>query len=238
MTSKDIRKTARENLSGNWGLSVGVTLVAALLGGMVFGTASSVGGSGTNYRFTSEQFSALPGPIIALAASVLSVAALLGLVEFIIGGTVELGHAAYLLDQARGKKLTFSTLFGQFDRFGTGFVQAFLRGLYITLWSLLLVVPGIIKAYSYAMTPFILADHPEMTASQAITASKELMNGHKMDLFILELSFIGWQLLASLTMGIGFLFVNPYLNAAAAVFYQDISGHTQARDAYVPPVEF
>ena len=134
--------------------------------------------------------------------------------------------------------MRFADLFSQFDRFGTGFAQQFLRALYTCLWSLLLVIPGIVKGLSYAMTPFILEEHPEMTASEAIKASMKLMDGHKMDLFILGLSFIGWSLLACLTMGIGFLFLNPYINAAYAAFYRSISGQRQEARSYVPPVEF
>ena len=105
---------------------------------------------------------------------------------------MELGYAKFLLKQHDRKELQFSDLFSQFERFGTGFAQKFLRTLFIVLWSLLFIIPGIVKGLSYAMTPFILEDHPEMTASQAIKASMQLMDGHKMDLFILGLSFIGW----------------------------------------------
>ena len=164
--------------------------------------------------------------------------AVLGIVSFILGGTVELGYAKFLLKQYDRKELQFSDLFSQFERFGTGFAQKFLRTLYTCLWALLLVIPGIVKGLSHAMTPFILEEHPEMTASEAIKASMKLMDGHKMDLFILGLSFIGWSLLACLTMGIGFLFLNPYINAAYAAFYRSISGQRQEARSYVPPVEF
>ena len=116
--------------------------------------------------------------------------------------------------------------------------QKFLRTLFTVLWSLLFIIPGIVKGLSYAMTPFILEEHPEMTASEAIKASMRLMDGHKMDLFILGLTFIGWQILACLTMGIGFLFLNPYMNATYAVLYRSISTGRQEARAYAPPVEF
>ena len=127
-----------------------------------------------------------------------------------------------LLKQHDGKEAAFGDLFSKFDAFGTGFAQRFLRTLYCSLWSLLFVIPGIIKGYSYAMTPFILADHPELTASQAISWSEELMDGHKTDLFILDLTFLGWDLLAALTLNLGNLFLNPYRNAAYAAFYRQI----------------
>ena len=233
MTSREIRSIARENLTGNWGISVGTTLVAALLGGMIAGV-----GSGLNFNFNEDTIRNLPRALWGILLPAASFAGLLGLVSFIIGGTVELGYAKFLLKQHDHRELQFSDLFSQFERFGTGFAQQFLRILYVTLWTLLFIIPGIVKGFSYAMTPFILEDHPEMTASEAIKASMKLMDGHKMDLFILSLTFIGWQLLACLTMGIGFLFLNPYMNAAYAVFYRSISGQRQESRSYVPPVEF
>ena len=232
MTSSELRRVARENLSGNWGISVGVALVAAILGGTIAGFGSNV-----NFNINEDTIRNLPPFFWTVLLPVVSVAGLLGIVSFIIGGVVELGYAKFLLKQHDKKELQFSDLFSQFDRFGTGFAQQFLRILYTTLWTLLFIIPGIVKSLSYAMTPFILEDHPEMTASEAIKASMKLMDGHKMDLFILGLSFIGWSLLACLTMGIGFLFLNPYMNAAYAAFYRDISRKQEA-GSYVPPVEF
>ena len=85
------------------------------------------------------------------------------------------------------------------------------------------MIPGIVKQFSYAMTPFIMAENPDMTANEAITASRELMDGHKGELFILDLTFIGWDLLALLTLNFGHIFLNPYRNAAHAAFYKDLT---------------
>ena len=232
MTSSELRAIARRNLEGTWGISVGVALVAAILGGSMAGAGSNI-----NFNINEESIRNLPPIFWTVLLPLVSLAGLLGIVSFILGGTVELGYAKFLLKQYDRKQLQFSDLFSQFERFGTGFAQKFLRILFIMLWTLLLIIPGIVKGLSYAMTPFILEEHPEMTASQAIKASMQLMDGHKMDLFILGLSFIGWSLLACLTMGIGFLFLNPYMNAAYAAFYRDISRKQEA-GSYVPPVEF
>lgn len=224
---------ARRNLEGTWGISVGVALVAALLGGLIAGTGSNI-----NFNFNEDTVRNLPPIFWTVLLPLVSLAGLLGIVSFILGGTVELGYAKFLLKQYDRKELQFSDLFSQFERFGTGFAQKFLRTLYTCLWALLLVIPGIVKGLSYAMTPFILEEHPEKTASEAIKASMKLMDGHKMDLFILGLTFIGWEILACLTMGIGFLFLNPYMNAAYAAFYRNISGQRQEARSYAPPVEF
>ena len=233
MTSSELRAIARRNLEGTWGISVGVALVAAILGGLIVGTGSNI-----NFNFNEDTVRNLPPIFWTVLLPLVSVAGLLGIVSFILGGTVELGYAKFLLKQYDKKELQFSDLFSQFERFGTGFAQKFLRTLFTVLWSLLFIIPGIVKGLSYAMTPFILEEHPEMTASEAIKASQKLMDGHKMDLFILGLTFIGWQILACLTMGIGFLFLNPYMNAAYAAFYRSISTGRQEARAYAPPVEF
>ena len=96
--------------------------------------------------------------------------------------------------------------------------------MYTFLWSLLFIIPGIIATYSYAMTGYILAEHPELTASEAIERSKEMMSGNRFRLFCLQLSFIGWAILCAFTFGIGYLWLGPYREAATAAFYREISG--------------
>ena len=97
-----------------------------------------------------------------------------------------------------------------------------LMHIFIILWSLLLVIPGIIKMFSYAMTPYILEENPELGANEAIDRSRAMMKGHKFDLFYLYLSFIGWFILCCLTLGIGFLWLTPYMETATAAFYEDV----------------
>ena len=147
----------------------------------------------------------------------------LSLVSLILGGVVQLGYVAYLRKQHDGQPGDVKDLFSRFHMFKQGFLQALLRGIYICLWSLLFIIPGIVKAYSYAMTPFILEEHPELSANQAITASQALMYGHKGKLFCLHLSFLGWSVLSAFTLGIGNIFLNPYKNAATAAFYRSIA---------------
>ena len=100
------------------------------------------------------------------------------------------------------------------------------------MWSLLLIIPGIIARYSYAMTGYILAEHPELTADEAITSSKAMMEGNRFRLFCLELSFIGWGILCAFTFGIGNLWLRPYKQTAIAAFYREISGTERVGDSY------
>lgn len=93
---------------------------------------------------------------------------------------------------------------------------------YTILWSLLLIIPGIIKGYSYAMTPYILEDRPELSGDKAIEESMRMMSGHKWELFWLHLTFIGWGLLCILTLCIGFIWLIPYMETAQAAFYENL----------------
>ena len=99
---------------------------------------------------------------------------------------------------------------------------ALFRAILVWLWSLLLVIPGVIKSLSYAMTFYVLKDNPDLSVNQAIDLSKDMMYGHKYDLFYLYLSFAGWFILCLLTLGIGFFWLIPYIETAQASFYEDV----------------
>lgn len=114
---------------------------------------------------------------------------------------------------------SFSLGFGNWLHVVWGMI---LSTIYIFLWTLLLIIPGLIKSYSYALTPYILVEHPEMSANEAIEESMRLMDGHKFDLFYLQLSFIGWAILSILSLGLGFFWLIPYQMTAQAAFYRDI----------------
>ena len=97
------------------------------------------------------------------------------------------------------------------------------------LWTFLFIIPGIIKAFAYALTPYLLVDCPDLSALQCIKLSNEMMKGHKFDLFYLYLSFIGWILLAILTLGIGMLWLIPYMQTSTASFYLDVKAQYQQK---------
>ncbi|WP_303330797.1 DUF975 family protein, partial [Bacteroides acidifaciens] len=122
----------------------------------------------------------------------------------------------------REKDIDFGILFEGFQDYSRIFVTKFLQQLYTALWALLLVVPGIIKYYSYAMTDYILKEEPEMKNNAAIEKSMAMMENNKMKLFMLDLSFIGWAILCCITLGIGFFFLIPYMQSARAAFYEDL----------------
>ncbi len=137
---------------------------------------------------------------------------------------MEYAFTVAFLRMVRGEKeMEVVDLFTVYkEQFERTFLVMLLMDIFIFLWTLLLIVPGIIKAYSYSMAPYILHDNPEMTASQAIDESMRLMEGNKMNLFMLDLSFIGWWLLVLLTGGLLAFVVAPYHLTARAEFYREL----------------
>lgn len=242
MYAANFKQKAREALRGNWGKAVGTGLVASLLGAGIT-AAKSVGNSAgsSSYDSISDLNGIIPEEFqlgYLLLLSILSFTAIVfTLVHFIVGGAATLGYAKFNLNLVDAKPASFADLFSEFNRFGAGFVMQLLRTVYTFLWSLLFVIPGIYASYGYAMTPYIMLEQPELTPNEAITKSKELMYGNRWRLFCLEISFIGWILLAALlTCGIGILWVKPYMEAATAAFYREICeekyGKEQKEEAF------
>ncbi|WP_044279091.1 DUF975 family protein [Candidatus Cloacimonas acidaminovorans] len=143
-------------------------------------------------------------------------------VSLLISGPLALGMAIIFLKLVRGEEISVEMIFAGFKDFTRSLTAGLLIFIYVFLWSLLLIIPGIIASFSYAMTFFIMADNPNLSANEAIKARKEMMRGHKTDLFLLELSFIGWILLSVLSFGIGFLWLGSYIYTANAIFYHEI----------------
>ncbi len=140
-----------------------------------------------------------------------------------ISGPLTLGTAYIYLNLTRGFSPDVNILFSGFQRFADALVLSLLISIFTFLWSLLFVVPGIIKAISYSQAFYILAEHPEMTAKEALDESIDMMDGHKMDYFVLYLSFIPWMLLCGITCGLVILYVGPYMGATFANFHLAIS---------------
>lgn len=142
----------------------------------------------------------------------------------LVGGPLALGLYMIYLGITYGEKPKVADLFKGFspENFLKSFLAYILISLFTFLWTLLLIIPGIVKALSYSMTFYILAENPDMTALEAITVSKRLMKGHKMELFVLSLSFIPWVLLVAVTFGLALIYVIPYTALTVTNFYQEL----------------
>ncbi len=140
----------------------------------------------------------------------------------IIGGPMALGYITYMLSVSRKKETDIGQIFDGFKNFGTALAAYLLMALFVFLWMLLLIVPGIIAALAYSQTFFIIADDKDISPMDAIRKSTQMMYGYKWKLFCLGLRFIGWVLLSMLTLGILLLWVYPYMYVSFAKFYDDI----------------
>ena len=242
----DFRRIAREALSGKWMIAVLVGLVAMILGGASSGGPEvklNIDASGANASFefagqtifsTGGGLDSEIGAFLVGSAIYITIAAIvMAVVYFVLGSIISVGYARFNLDMVDRGEPGFETLFGYFSYWKTTAIARLLQSVYILLWSLLFIIPGIIATYSYAMTEFILAENPDLTASEAIARSKEMMSGNRWRLFCLHFSFIGWDILSSLTLGIGNLWLRPYKQAANAAFYREITGFGATSFEYV-----
>lgn len=141
-----------------------------------------------------------------------------------ITGPFMLGIIFFSLAISRNQEAKVGQIFDGFNHFGKALGAYWLIVLFTLLWSLLLIIPGIIAAFSYSMTFYIIADNPSIRAMEAIDQSKKMMQGYKWKLFFLQLRFFGWALLCVLTLGIGFLWLLPYMQVSLAKFYDDLKG--------------
>lgn len=198
-SNSQLRAAARASLRGHW---TEVVILVLLLGLVMM--PLSWGSEGDNAFF----FTAL---------------------SFVVAGPLEYAVAKYFLDLKRGKKVDYSYLLSGFKQFTQTFSLYIIMVVKVFLWSLLLLIPGIIAVYRYSQAYYLLRDNPRLSASEALAKSSQLMSGHKWKLFTLHLSFLGWAILAGLTMGIGFLWLAPYMEVTGAHFYDQLIGRGKAK---------
>ena len=166
---------------------------------------------------------------ILIVSAILSVASSFFVAVFLLIGPLGYGLAKFSLNfyRSNGENKDLVTVFSGFNRFSDTLVTGLLYYLYIFLWSLLFIIPGIIKSYAYSMTYYIMQDNETISGNDAITASRKMMYGHKWELFILDLTFIGWYLVGSLCFGVGVLWVSAYNECARVAFYEDLKNQPQ-----------
>jgi uncharacterized membrane protein len=174
-----------------------------------------------------------------LPSLILGVIPALSLLHIFITGPLAAGGALFYLRFAQREDPDIAVVFSGFRNFLDYLALNLLMALYIFLWGLLLVIPGIVKAIGYSMAYFIKNDNPWLSANEAIDASSQMMQGHKWRFFLLTLSFIGWHILAILSFGIGFIWLAPYMSVAFTCFYLDLKAcqaGEPGREQLPPPV--
>ncbi|MBQ5471337.1 MAG: DUF975 family protein [Treponema sp.] len=208
------KKFAKKQLQGRWTIPVLVTLFCSIIVGVLQfpDTINSfadftkrIDELGYSFNFT-KTVPQLTGPLgtISQMASFIAIA---------IAFVLEIAEInLYLKMSISPEPVSFGTFIEGFALWARGILASLWAGLWIFLWSLLFIIPGIVKAYAYSMTLYLVAENPELSVTKALKISKEITKGHKMDLFILDLSFIGWEFLCLFTAGIGYLWLVPYIN--------------------------
>ncbi|MDO4581661.1 MAG: DUF975 family protein [Bacillota bacterium] len=241
LKARDFRAQGRAALAGNWPIAILVVLISSLLGGSGFGGNSLLT---ADYSVDSYAYS----PYIdtfdysSVLPSFQPWQGIYGLLILLIGGAVLLGLCCYFLKLLRGQPAAAADLFSRFRIWLKALGLSLFMGLFIVLWSLLLIVPGVIAYYRYSMAPYLMADDTNIGIRQAVNVSKQMMDCHKGRLFCLDISFIGWVLLAAIPSAVFAVFVPAqplieallsfiallpvvaYMQAARAAFFLDRAG--------------
>lgn len=192
MNRAELKAAAKNQIKGKIGVLFLITLVIGIIAGVAGAVSSLI-------------------PFIGSLA-----------VSIIVTPAFALSLVRVYINLFKGKEPEVADAFSGFDDFWSAFKVNFLVGLFTFLWSLLFIIPGIIKTISYSMSMYILAENKGKSALECINESKQITNGHKMDLFVLELSFIGWGLLCVITLGIAGIWVMPYMSATYVNAYYSL----------------
>ena len=196
MNTAELKANAKEQLRGKWAVAIGTVLVANILID-----------SDVMYK-VSEKFG-----LIGLSISC-------SLISLFLGGVISVGLCKFLLDMTtKREEPRFETLFSQFNIYLKTLGLNILITLSVCIGTILFIVPGIIVGLMFSQSYYILSEDPSKSITQCIKESVDMMNGHKWDLFYLELTFIGWWLLTAITVGIAGLWVAPYVKVTETNFY-------------------
>lgn len=213
------KSKARENLTGNWLVLVVIAILVMIVTNSDVGNTTSYVRNGVNFEVRRNFGSIL---------------------NLIFGGPVLLGVANVYLELSREGRARFERFLDGFKRFADAFILNIVTTLFIVLWALLFIIPGIIAAIRYSMAYLIMSENPDVGPMEAINLSKRMMDGHKTEFFSFVLSFFGWFILGIVTFGLGFLFLSPYYNASKVEFYRALKGEGDGDYEYVvesKPVE-
>lgn len=197
-----IKEEAKKMLEGNWGKAIAVTIIIWILTD-AFTQQNASESVRTGFYFSFLQFG--------------------NLLSLILSGPLSLGAAYFYMKLEKTENVNISVIFEGFSDFKRTFLFHLVSGIFILLWTFLLVVPGIIAAIRYSMGYYLMAENPDLTFMEAIQVSSGIMNGNKMDFFIYFLSFIGWFFLSIITFGLGFLYLAPYYQMSKLNFYRRIT---------------
>lgn len=215
MGFSELKENAKKSLKGKYGdiiiMFIIVALISALAGALGAGLDNLLNLS--KHEIVDLGFTTFTYTTTGLFTS---------LFALIVTGILGFGIIEYFLNISRNKEVNWKDIFNRKDMFVFYLILSLLVGLFTFLWSLLFIIPGIIAALSYSLVYYIKLDNPELEYMDTIKKSKELMNGHKWDFFLLQLSFIGWVLLVPFTLGILAFWLVPYVTVTECNFYNKL----------------
>ena len=225
-TRQELKTRGKAAFKRNYWKSVAAGVVAMLVTGAAVSSGTRVSGGyeefGAQLNASLAQSGISPLVFVSILLAVLGISALVSAaINAFLNNPIQVGVDRFFLkngqEPANLKELLYAFQSGNYLKI---VAVKFLAGLFITLWSLLLVIPGIIKGFEYLMVGYILADDPDMGVMDALRKSKQMMKGHKWNAFVLKLSFLGWGILSLLTFGIlDIFYVRPYMEATYAELY-------------------
>jgi len=218
MTASDFRSLARQILSGKWKIAILAGLIANLFFPLIEFTPSTH----TSYDCFRILFFSIPlkhwlfrfPPVAFMSAFIVG----------IVGSVLSVGYAGFNLELVDQRQPQLYTLLDPIACIPTVFCAQLIKAVLVLLGTMFFVVPGILILYNYSMTSYVQAEHPNLSAREALARSKELMRGNRWRLFCLHFSFLGWHILSALTLDIGKIFLVPYCAAAEATFYRELTG--------------
>lgn len=221
-----IKRRGKQAFLNNYWACVGVAFIyTLLLGGGGVATSRTQVTHTTSATTTSVQLSDEQALLVGVAllgvlfgSMVVSI-----LIKIFLTNPVEVGTARFFKRNLERSDTRFSTLGEGFSDFGHVFVTLLLRGVFTLLWTLLLIIPGFVKAYSYRLVPYLVKDEPDLSPLETLKLSEELMRGNRWKAFVLDLSFLGWVILGVITLGIGLVFwTSPYIHSTNAALYEEL----------------
>lgn len=213
---KELKANAKVAFKRNYWRCVLAALIITLVLGSAAGSTSRKSPDEENSGSTTQ---------VTVSVGTVSTATLLGIFVF---APLEIGSKKFFAHNTVENAPISDIGAGFSSKYGRNILSMFLTDLFIALWTLLFIIPGIVKVYSYKLVPYILADHPELSATEAITLSRRMMNGNKWNAFVLDLSFIGWIILTILTAGIlGVFYVDPYMQASYGELYRALCAEAE-----------
>ena len=193
----ELKQNAKDRLKNNWGLALGIIIVCTLI-------------------------SCIPNLLAEIDSESFAISIIIPIITLVITGPLTIGQCKFFINLANRSNPKFSDLWYGFNNMLRAIGVTLLVGVIVFIGSILFIIPGIILAFMYSQVYYIMAENPEMSIMNCLKESSRIMKGHKMDLFILELSFLGWGILMVITLGIAGLYVLPYYNATLTNFYLDI----------------